>query len=981
MKFYFTRFSHRLAALILGGVIGVGLLIQHFRAPAEPVTFSRAEFNRQLPAKYRKAQRGPDQRPSEWAWLQRIFPYYNADKMAYHAAIQQAQALRHQSLPTGAKYKPHRLLREQNWDFAGPNNIGGRVSDIEYNPQHPEIVYAGAATGGVFKSTDGGLTWQPVFDTQPNLSVGDIAVDPQQSQIVYVGTGEANGGHNNFPGAGIFKTTDGGDTWQLMGLERTISIGRIVIDPFNPQRIFVAAAGSYFGPDPDRGVYASINGGQTWEKSLFINDSTGVIDIIMHPQNPQLLLAAAWERVRRAHTSHLYGYSSGIYRSENGGRTWQRLGARHGLPENEEQIGRIGLALCQSQPNVMYALYTDGVEYLAAYRSLNQGLNWQLIDPDREIAAGTGTFCWYFGNIRVHPQDPLRVFALDVAFMQSYDGGANWPIIYGYGNPDSDFHVDHHALAFHPVHPDTMLEGNDGGINITYNGGVSWKKVKFLPFTQFYEITMDFTHPERLYGGTQDNGTLRTLTGRVDDWEAIYGGDGFYPLVDPSNSNIIYAESQFGYLGKSTDGGRYFSTVLTGINSSEPTNWSTPVVMDPKTPTVLYYGTDRVYQTVNGARTWRAISPDLTKNLADSRLGTVTTIAVAPSNAAVIYAGTDDGNVWLTTNTGLNWKQINQGLPYRWVTRLAVDPTNYKIAYVTFSGLKWKSPQAHVFQTQNAGDTWTDISHNLPDAPVNAIVVDPIYPNNLFVGTDVGCYFSSDYGANWDVLGNGIPIVPVYSLIIHPKQRLLAIGTHGRSMYTLSIQNFYPVELATFTATLTEKGARLHWRTATETNNWGFYVEKRLPPAAFQTLGFIKGAGTSAAPQDYTYLDPNLMAGLTEYRLRQVDLDGKFDYSEIVTLEMAAPEQFALHANFPNPFNANTTISFQVREKTWLTLRIYNAQGQLVHTLLAAEKLPGNYQVPWSGVADHGQNVASGVYYCQMLAPGFKQVQRLILLK
>ncbi|MBN1348564.1 T9SS type A sorting domain-containing protein [candidate division KSB1 bacterium] len=752
-----------------------------------------ANFNQQLPEKYRKSKLKSGKRPSDWGWMQRVFPYGNADKLAHVDAIQQAQSMR-TAIRDAAKSSlksdgmPEKALNSIEWQFAGPENIGGRISDIEYNPLDPSIVYAGAATGGVFKSNDGGWTWQPIFDDQAVLSVGDIAVDPVNPDIIYVGTGEANGGHNNFPGGGVYKSFDAGQSWQLIGLEKTVSIGRIIIDPSNPQRVFVAAIGSYFGPDPDRGVYRSIDGGSNWEKSLFVSDSTGAIDIVINPQNPSILLAAMWERVRRVHSSHLYGPTSGIYRSTDGGNSWNRLDASNGLPDGEFYIGRIGLALCESQPDVIYALYTDGYEYKTSYRSLNGGLNWDRIDPYSEIAGGTSSFSWYFGNIRVHPRKPNQVYALDVAFMRSTNGGNSWPLIYGYGNPFYDFHVDHHALAFHPQHPDTMIEGNDGGINISYDGGSSWAKVDLLPVTQFYEITMDQTNPERLYGGTQDNGTLRTLTGQVNDWDQIWGGDGFFVLVDPTNPNIIYAESQWGNLVKSANGGYYFASALNGINQSEPTNWSTPVVMDPNNHNVLYYGTNRVYRTTNAAGWWSSISPILTKQLENSGLGTVTTIAVAPSNSSVIYAGTDDGNVWVSDDGCSSWQDITAGLPYRWVTRVAVDPTNPSIAYVTFSGLKWKSPQPHVFRTETMGQSWQDISGNLPDAPVNVILVDPAAPNYLYIGSDVGCFFSANSGQHWDVLGQGLPVVPVYSMDMHKTLRQLAVGTYGRSMYRIDLE-------------------------------------------------------------------------------------------------------------------------------------------------------------------------------------------------
>jgi len=719
---------------------------------------------------------GPDLYPSEWAWEQRTFPYWKADNQAFRAEMKKAQQMRAEA--TNHKLEP--VL------FAGPTNIGGRISDIEFNPQDPNIVYAGAATGGVFKSTDMGLTWNPIFDDQGFLPVGDIAIDPMYPDTIYVGTGEPNGGHNNIPGGGVYKSTDGGTTWQFIGLGNTVSTGRIVIDPSNTQRVFVASVGSYFGPNPERGVYLSADGGQTWNSSLFVSDSTGAIDIVIDPNNPQRLMATMWERVRRPNSSHLYGPTSGLYRSLDGGVSWTQLTTNLPNPASTN-VGRIGLGLHNANPDIVYALYTDGSYYSGLYKTTNFGNSWTDADPGNNVSNGVSSFSWYFGQVRAHPTNPNTVYVLDVAFMRSINSGSSWPIIYGYSGSPANFHVDHHALAFNPNNPNYLLEGNDGGINISTDGGVNWTKVAELPVTQFYEIGLDYNNPQRLYGGTQDNGTLRTLTGNLNDWNRIYGGDGFYVIVDHTNSNIIYAESQFGNLGKSTDGGSSFSNATTGISSSEPTNWSTPVVMDPNNSNTLYYGTDRVYRTTNGANSWTAISPDLTDGIPGTRLGTVSTIGVSPVLSGVIWAGTDDSHVWYTVDGGINWTDVSASLPYRWVTRVIPDPQSETAAYVTFSGLKWKDSQPHVFKTTDLGQTWTDISSNLPDAPINAFAVDPINTDWLFVGTDLGAYYSFNGGNSWIYISPDLPIVSVYDMKIHPTGHFLVLGTHARSMYKMDL--------------------------------------------------------------------------------------------------------------------------------------------------------------------------------------------------
>ncbi len=734
--------------------------------------------------------------PAEWGWLQRTFPYGKADPDAYPKALEQRrQMLRQTALKKGGSV---------SWEFAGPDNIGGRVVDIEYNPRDPQVVYAAAATGGVFKSRDGGQTWHPVFDDQAMLNIGDIAVDPLHPDTLYAGTGEANGGHNNFPGNGVYKSIDGGRTWVNTGLTESVSIGRILVNPRHSQQVIVAAVGSYFEPNPQRGIYISQDGGKSWNQSLFVSDSTGAIDVVQDPEDTDFMVAAMWERVRRPvnkSETHLYGKTSGIYISGDGGAHWQRLGPENGLPDAQQTpVGRIGLALHSAAGlRTLYALYTDGSNISGFYRSTDSGLTWQETGAVSTLSGGGGGFSWYFGQVRVHPLHPDTVFVLDVSFMRSEDGGKTWPVIYGYSGPQV-LHVDHHALAFHPLYPDSILEGNDGGINRSANGGNDWTKVARLPVTQFYEIGLDAQRPERLYGGAQDNGTLRTKDGGTGNWERIFGGDGFYVLVNPQNSSEIYCEYQFGALSKSTDDGAHFTNITTTDMENEPTNWSTPVVMDPQNPKRLYYGTNRIWRTSDGGSTWGAISSDLTRGLEDVRVNTVTAIAVAPSNPAVIYAGTADGQVWQTTNSGFKWVRVSDSLPFRWVTRIAVDPTDEGVVYVTYSGLKWAEAQPHVYRSNDYGLTWQNISANLPDAPVNAIAIDPQRPETIFVGTDVGVFVSFDAGRSWQVAGSGLPAVVVNDMKIHPLTHELVVGTHGRSMYKLDLDKLTAMKPHTETA-------------------------------------------------------------------------------------------------------------------------------------------------------------------------------------
>ena len=725
----------------------------------------------------------PDQRPYEWDYIKKTYPYYNADSDVYIRALTQAHQIKKETIAN----RLSKGMDAVQWEFAGPTNIGGRVVDLEFDPNNPSIIYAGFSTGGVFKSFDAGNTWLPIFDEQAVLTVGDIAIDPNNSNIIYVGTGEANGGHNNFPGGGVLKSTDAGITWNFLGLEGTISIGRIVINPQNSDILYLASVGSYFAPNPERGIYKSTDGGLTWDISLFISDTTGAVDIIIDPNNPDRLMAATWERVRRPNSSHLFGPSSGIYKTTDAGNNWRKITSSTLPNATIQNVGRIGLAIHDNDPNIVYSLFTDGYNIIGLYRSNDFGVSWTNVDTDNELSDGTAGFSWYFGQVRVHPTNPNIVYVMDVAFMRSTDGGNTWPIKYGYGGP-SQLHVDHHAMAFNPTDPNFIINGNDGGINVSTDGGQTFSQPKNIPATQFYEIGLDYNNPEKLYGGAQDNGTNRTPDGSINSWESIYGGDGFYVVVDYNNSNIIYAESQNGWLGKTSNGGISWTVgVLNGIDGSEPTNWSTPVVMDPTSSNILYYGTHSLYRTTDGAENWIKISPQLTDWVSGRRLGTLTTIAVAPTNSDVIYVGTDDAHVWVSSDNGTNWNDISAGLPQRWVTRVVVDPSDENIVYVTFSGLKWRDPQPHVYRSTDKGNIWTDISSNLPDAPVNAFAVDNNYSNRIYLGSDVGMYVSFNTGQSWEVLGEGLPVLPIGDIKIHPTENFLVAGTYGRSMYKIDL--------------------------------------------------------------------------------------------------------------------------------------------------------------------------------------------------
>lgn len=707
--------------------------------------------------------------PHDFMFMQRAYPTGQLKTEAYSEAIQ---------------WKKQQAQRSSNadivWEFAGPVNIGGRITDIEIPIDQAETYYVGAASGGIFKTTDGGDNWAPIFDEQEMLSIGDMELSKNNTDIIWVGTGEVNagGGSLAYDGNGMFKSENGGLTWESKGLPDVGSISKVLIDPSNDQTIFAGAMGALFKKNNKRGVYRSSNDGQDWEQVLLVSDSTGIIDMSIHPNNGNIIYAASWERIRRPNNRQYGGETSRIYRSQDGGDSWNEL--TNGLPSNPELKGRISIDISQSNPEVLYAFYTDKIGNVqGTYRTDNGGDSWTQVNS---INNGT-SYHWWFGGIFVDPTDEDVIYNSGFVMEKSINGGQTW------GSTFPNVHVDQHAVAFNALVPGEVLIGNDGGLYKSNNDGASYVKDNTLPITQFYRFYVDPQNENKVYGGTQDNNTIRTVTAGLDDWQSIYGGDGFQPLVEADNTDVIYALSQRGNLGKSTNNGASFNTVLNGIPGSDTNNWDTAITFDPQDSQTLYYGTQKVYRTTNGAGVWSAISPDLSNGPHSGNLayGTVTSIDVSPLDSTVIYAGTDDGNVWVTQDNGANWTLLSASLPNLWVTKVLASPSDASHVYVTYSGYRYGEDNGHVFKSEDFGANWTDISNNLPDIPVNDIVKDSY--GNLFLGTDIGVMASADEGANWEPLGVNMPSVVVNDMHIHEDSEYLYVATYGRSSYKLDISN------------------------------------------------------------------------------------------------------------------------------------------------------------------------------------------------
>ncbi|MGB0789633.1 MAG: WD40/YVTN/BNR-like repeat-containing protein, partial [Marinirhabdus sp.] len=502
---------------------------------------------------------------------------------------------------------------------------------------------------------------------------------------------------------------------------------------------------------------------------LFVTDSTAAIDVVLNPTNTDVLYAAMWERTRKPWQRDYGGLSSAIHQSTDGGNTWAQLGPANGLPAPNAQTGRIGLAISPSDPATVYARFTTNEitnQFDAIYKTTNGGATWAEVNTS-SISGIDSTFGWYFGNLRVNPTNPDDVFVLGQSLARTTNSGGSWNFVNG-------MHVDHHAMEFSQNDPNFILAGNDGGIYASTNNGNTWNKFTNLPITQFYNIEVDNLDPFNVYGGTQDNNTIRSTTAGTNDWFSVWGGDGFHVRINPVNNNYVYVESQFGGMGRSTDGGNTFNSATNGINPSDRNNWNTPIELSNFDPSQVFYGTNRLYRSTHAA-SWNAISPDLTDGQHPSgslSFGTLTAIATSYNNLDVFYTGSDDGNVQVTFNGGTTWENISAGLPDFYVTSLAISPTDDNTIYVTFSGFRYLDYQPHVFKSTDGGQNWEDISGNLPSIPVNDIVLSPAN-GVILVSTDLYVWYSRNGGASWDILGNELPGTIIQDLKIHGPTNML----------------------------------------------------------------------------------------------------------------------------------------------------------------------------------------------------------------
>ena len=691
----------------------------------------------------------------------------------------------------------------------GPGGMSGRVTSIDVVHNNPNIIYAGTASGGLWKSSNGGITWDPIFDDQETASVGAVAIQQSNPSVIWVGTGEGNPRNSLNGGEGIYKSLDAGKSWTRMGLEKTRNIHRVVIDPTNPDVVYAAAIGSPWGIHPERGVFKTTDGGNSWKKILYTNDKSGAADLVMDPTNPNKLIAAMWEHKRDPWFFKSGGEGSGLYMTHDGGANWKKITEEDGLPKGE--LGRIGVAIAPSEPNVVYALVE--AKKNALYKSTDGGFTWKMINKKSDI----GNRPFYYSEIYVDSQNENRVYSVFTYVNVSEDGGKNFSQLMPAYGANNGVHPDHHAFYVHPENGKFLIDGNDGGLNISRDRGKTWRFIGNLPVAQFYHINVDMETPYNVYGGMQDNGSWRgpAYSWRAQGirnsyWQEISFGDGFDVVPDPENSRFGYSMSQQGFVSRyDWQTGNNYSVRPTHPDADVKLrfNWNAAINIDPFDSSTLYFGSQFVHKSTDKGLTWEVISPDLTTNDPEkqkqSESGGLTmdatgaenhtTILVIEPSAVekdVLYVGSDDGLVHITKNGGESWENITKGLKGlpegSWIAQIKASKTKKGHALLVANDYRRFNFEPYVYRTTNYGKSWTRIvDKNDVISYALSIIEHPEENNLMFLGTDDGLYVSIDAGANWTKYTNGFPTVSVKDLVIHPREDDLVIGTFGRAAWVL----------------------------------------------------------------------------------------------------------------------------------------------------------------------------------------------------
>lgn len=732
------------------------------------------------------------------------------------------------------RFELHRAMVESSpfsglpWQHLGPTNISGRATDVAVEEPRGETytMYVATAAGGVWKTDNEGVTWRNVFDEEVTASIGDVAIAPSDPDQVWVGTGEANIFRSSHAGAGVYKSTDGGETWSHMGLTETQTIGRVRVHPTDPDVVWVAASGQEYRDNPERGVYKTTDGGRSWRKVLYVDEMTGAIDLVVHPTDPDVLYAATWQRRRAKFNdprnepaftgSEEYFDGSGVWKSVDGGETWTAI--NDGLPEARHR-GRIGIDIARSSPETVYAFVdnyeiarpapegaTDAygrprggvIEGATIFRSDDGGGSWRQTSQDGQYMESLGgTYGWVFGQMRVDPTDPDRIYVLGVRLHVSEDGGRTFRRLDG-------MHVDHHGFWIDPHNPDYLVDANDGGVYVSYDGGENWRFFVDIPAVTFFNVSHDMGDPFRVYGSVQDHGSysapVDVTQGRHDipavAWDDAPGGEGSHHAIDPRDPDVVYSAGFYGSLQR-TDLSE--GTTEPIVPEAEPGGaplrgqWLAHFILSPHDPDVVYHGMNHVFRSSDRGETWERISPDLSyddpERLGDIPFQTIVALAESPITRGLLYAGTDDGRVWARRGPGSSWTEVTNGLhPHRFTSEVVASAHDESTVYVTQNGRRSDDFAPYVWRSTDYGESWESLADGIPFGPVNIIREDPRNPDILYLGTDVGVYVSLDRGESWEVLANGIPSTFVHDLIVHPRDDIMVAATHGQGMLAFDVR-------------------------------------------------------------------------------------------------------------------------------------------------------------------------------------------------
>ncbi len=692
----------------------------------------------------------------------------------------------------------------------GPAGMSGRITAIDVVTNQPDIMYVGAASGGVWKSESGGIDWKPIFDDQPTAGIGAIAIQQSNPDVIWVGTGEGNPRNSLNGGYGIYKSLDAGATWKSMGLEKTRNIHRIIIDKNDPNTVYVAAIGSPWGEHPERGVFKTTDGGKTWTKSLFVNNKTGAADLVVDPSNPNKLIAAMWEHRRKPWTFNSGGKGSGLYITYDGGDTWKKKTDEDGLPKGN--LGRIGLAIAPSNTKIVYALVE--AKKNALYKSEDGGAKWKKLNDK----PGIGNRPFYYSDIFVDSKNENRLYSVFTYVNVSDDGGKSFKQLMPAYGTSVGVHPDHHAWWIHPDNPNFMIDGNDGGLNITKDKGKTWRFIENLPVGQFYHIAYDMEYPYNLYGGMQDNGSwagpayvLKAQGIRNAYWQEISFGDGFDVVPDPKNYRYGYSMSQQGFVSiydRETGNNKMVRPTHPDPNVKLRFNWNAAIAIDPFDKETIYFGSQFVHKTSNRGHEWVIISDDLTTNDPEKQKqhesggitmdatgaeNHCTILAITPSTIekGLLWVGTDDGQIQLSRNGGETWTNVTpkgkKMLKGGWIAQIKASAFNAGEAYAVINNYRNFDFKPYLYRTRDYGKTWESLL-NSKDETFGyslSLIQDPVEKKLLFLGTENGLYFSLDETKSWTKWTEGYPTVPTMDLEIHPREHDLVIGTFGRSFYVL----------------------------------------------------------------------------------------------------------------------------------------------------------------------------------------------------